>query len=135
MGELDYLVPEGVPEPRAAYSHAVRVRSGELLVLAGQVAVDFDGTTVGVDDVVAQFEQVMDNLGGVLRGAGASFADVVKYTMFVVGRGNVAAMREARSALWSELYPDGRYPANTLLVVDGLASPEYLVEIEAIAAV
>ena len=135
MAELEFLVPEEVPAPRAPYSHAVRIVSGTHLVLAGQVSIDDDGATVGLDDVEAQTRQVLKNIEGVLRGAGATFANVVKYTVYVVGRDNAARFREVRAKLWPEIHPDGRYPTSTLLVIDQLASAEFLVEIEAGAVV
>jgi len=135
MAELEFLVPKEVPAPRAPYSHAVRIVSGTHIVMAGQVSIDERGATVGLGDVEAQTRQVMRNIEGVLRGAGATFADVVKYTVYVVGRDNVARFRELRAALWPEIHPDGRYPTSTLLVIDQLASEEFLVEIEATAVV
>ncbi|MGH2775036.1 MAG: RidA family protein [Actinomycetota bacterium] len=135
MAKLEFLVPEEVPAPRATYSHAVRIVSGTHIVLAGQVPIDERGTTVGPGDIEAQTRQVLRNIEGVLRGAGASFADVVKYTVYVVGRENAARFREVRAELWPEIHPDGRYPTSTFLVIDQLASEEFLVEIEASAVV
>lgn len=135
MAELEFLVPEEVPAPRAAYSHAVRIVSGTHIVLAGQVPIDEHGDTVGPGDIEAQTRQVLKNIEGVLRGAGATFADVVKYTVYVVGRDNAARFREVRAVLWPEVHPDGRYPTSTFLVIDQLASEEFLVEIEANAVV
>lgn len=135
MAEIEFLVPEGVPAPRATYSHAVRIVSGTHIVLAGQVPIDEQGTTVGLGDIEAQTRQVLQNIEGVLRGAGATFADVVKYTVYVVGRDNAARFREVRARLWPEIHPDGRYPVSTFLVIEQLASEEFLVEIEASAVV
>jgi enamine deaminase RidA (YjgF/YER057c/UK114 family) len=135
MAELEYLVPEDVPAPRATYSHAVRISSGTHIVLAGQVPIDEQGRVVGVGDIEAQTRQVLRNIEGVLRSAGATFADVVKYTIYVVGRENAARFRGVRAELWPKIYPDGRYPASTFLVIDQLASEEFLVEIEASAVV
>ncbi|HZK50988.1 MAG TPA: RidA family protein [Actinomycetota bacterium] len=135
MAELEFLVPEEVPAPRAAYSHAVRIVSGTHIVLAGQVPIDEHGDTVGPGDIEAQTRQVLKNIEGVLRGAGATFADVVKYTVYVAGRDNAARFREVRAVLWPEVHPDGRYPTSTFLVIDQLASEEFLVEIEANAVV
>ena len=135
MAELEFLVPEEVPAPRAAYSHAVRIVSGTHIVLAGQVPIDEHGDTVGPGDIEAQTRQVLKNIEGVLRGADATFADVVKYTVYVVGRDNAARFREVRAVLWPEVHPDGRYPTSTFLVIDQLASEEFLVEIEANAVV
>ncbi|MGH2826814.1 MAG: RidA family protein [Actinomycetota bacterium] len=135
MAELEFLVPEDVPAPRAPYSHAVRIVSGTQLVLAGQVPIDEQGATVGLGNIEAQTRRVMRNIEGVLRGAGATFADVVKYTVYIVGRDNAARFREVRAELWPEIHPDGRYPTSTLLVIDQLASEEFLIEIEAGAVV
>ncbi len=135
MAEIEFLVPEEVPAPRGAYSHAVRIVSGTHIVLAGQVPIGEQGTTVGLGDIEAQTRQVLQNIEGVLRGAGATFADVVKYTVYVVGRDNAARFREVRAGLWPEIHPDGRYPASTFLVIEQLASEEFLVEIEASAVV
>lgn len=135
MAEIEFLVPEEVPAPRATYSHAVRIVSGTHIVLAGQVPIDEQGTTVGLGDIEAQTRQVLQNIEGVLRGAGATFADVVKYTVYVVGRDNAARFREVRARLWPEIHPDGRYPVSTFLVIEQLASEEFLVEIEASAVV
>ena len=135
MAQLEFLVPEEVPAPRAPYSHAVRIVSGTQLVLAGQVPIDEQGATVGLGDIEAQARRVMRNIEGVLRGAGATFANVVKYTVYIVGRDNAARFREVRAELWPEIHPDGRYPTSTLLVIDQLASEEFLIEIEAGAVV
>ena len=75
------------PQPIGAYSQAIRTAPGELLFMAGQVAVDSDGNLVGPGDMVAQTRQVFQNLGGVLAGVGASFSNVVEFTTYVVGRG------------------------------------------------
>jgi enamine deaminase RidA (YjgF/YER057c/UK114 family) len=135
MAELEFLVPEDVPAPRATYSHAVRISSGTHIVLAGQVPIDHQGRTVGLGDIEAQTRQVLQNIEGVLRSAGATFADVVKYTIYLVGRQNAARFRDVRAELWPKIYPDGRYPTSTLLVIDQLASEEFLIEIEASAVV
>ena len=97
MAELEFLVPKEVPAPRANYSHAVRILSGTHIVLAGQVPIDEHGKTVGIGDIDAQTRQVLQNIEGVLRSAGASFADVVKYTIYLVGRQHAARFREVRA--------------------------------------
>ena len=130
---MNYYRPEDVAPPRATYTHAIRVR-GQLIFVSGQVPVDVDGNLVGRDDVRLQAEQVFHNPKRVLAFAGAGFEHVVKMTAFVVGRRHVDAFRRFRGELFEELYPSGDYPTTTFLVVDGLASPDFLVEIEAIAA-
>jgi 2-iminobutanoate/2-iminopropanoate deaminase len=133
VSDLQHFSPQGVASPRATYSHAVR--SGEILWLAGQVSIDRSGETVGPGDVEAQTRQVVHNIGAILEACGAGFATVVRFTAYVVGRENVEGFRAARSELWRELYPTGAYPTSTLLVVSGLASDEFLVEIETTAVV
>jgi enamine deaminase RidA (YjgF/YER057c/UK114 family) len=128
---LEHIDPAAVAPPRATYSHAIR--SGDVLWLAGQVPIDADGRTVGVGDVEAQARQVLRNIGLVLEDCGGTFSDVVRFTIYVVGRENVPVFREARSRLLKELYHGGNYPTSTLVVVEGLASEEFIVEIEATA--
>ena len=122
------------PQPIGAYSQAIRTAPGELLFIAGQVAVDLDGNPVGVGDMAAQTRQVFDNLGGILEGAGATFSNVVEFTTYVVGRDSVQAYIAARTDVYPEIFPDADYPPNTLLVVDGLVREEFLLEIKAVAA-
>jgi len=135
MAELQrsILKPSGVHPPTGKYSHAVRARGGELLVIAGQVPIDIDGNLVGDGDVAAQTPVVFDNIKGVLDGAGGSFADVVELTYYIVGRENVQPFIQARTAIFDRLYPDGGYPPATLLVVSGLANEKFLLEVSALA--
>lgn len=122
------------PQPIGAYSQAVRTGPGELLFLAGQVAVDNDGNPVGRGDMVAQTVQVFKNLGGVLDSVGASFSNVVEFTTYVVGRESVQGFIEARTEIFPTIFPNADYPPNTLLVIDGLVREEFLVEVKAVAA-
>ena len=136
MTELSRTIvnTDKAPQPIGAYSQAIRTAPGELLFIAGQVAVDLDGNPVGVDDMAAQTRQVFDNLGGILAGVGATFSNVVEFTTYVVGRDSVQAYIAARTDVYPGLFPDGDYPPNTLLVVDGLVREEFLLEIKAVAA-
>ena len=122
------------PQPIGAYSQAIRTAPGELLFIAGQVAVGHDGNPVGVGDMAAQTRQVFDNLGGILEGVGATFSNVVEFTTYVVGRDSVQPYIAARTDVYPEIFPDGDYPPNTLLVIDGLVREEFLLEIKAVAA-
>jgi 2-iminobutanoate/2-iminopropanoate deaminase len=120
-------VPEtaDVAPPQAYYSHAVI--AGDMVYVAGQVAVDAHGTVVD-GDAEAQTRQVMENLTRVVEAAGASMDDVVKTTVFLTD----LADREAVGRVRREYFTDPP-PANTLLVVSSLANPAFLVEIEAVA--
>ena len=126
--------PAGAPRPIAPYSLAVRAKCDELAFLAGQVAVDTDGNLVGEGDVAAQTRQVFSNMEAVLKGLGADFGNVLEFTVYLVGRESVQPYIDARSPIFSEIYPNGGFPASTLLVISGLAREEFLVEIKAVAA-
>ena len=125
---------ENAPQPLGAYSQAVRVKAGELLYVAGQVGIDADGNLAGDGSVAAQTRQTFANLGAILDACGASFSDVVEFTTYLVGRETVPPFIQARLEIFPEIFPNGDYPPNTLLVIDGLVREEYLVEIKAVAA-
>lgn len=127
------LEPKEVHSPVGMYSHGFAVPPGELIVVAGQVALDRDGQLVGPGDIRAQLRQTLTNLEAVLKAAGGSLRDVVKFTTYLTRAEDIPEFMEARRALYPGYFPDGVYPANTLLVVDRLVRPEFLIEIEAIA--
>ena len=131
--ERSILQPEGVAPPGGKYSHAIRARGGELLVIAGQIATDIDGNLVGKGDVAAQTCQVFENIGNVLKSAGGSFSDVVEFTYYVVGKESLQGFLDTRSGIFDEAFPNGGYPPATLLVVSGLARKDLLVEVSALA--
>ena len=125
---------KGVAPPLGAYSHAVSVRPGRLIFIAGQVATDEVGETVGRGDCAAQTRQVFHNLGQVLESAGASFENVVQFTTYMVRSQDIQDFISARRGIFAEVYPNADYPPNTLLIIDRLVREEFLIEIEAIAA-
>ena len=126
--------PPNAPKPLGLYSLAMKVTPGSLLYVAGHVGVDSDGTLVGPDDIRAQTRQTFQNIGHVLSGAGATFHNVVEFTTYLVGRENIPGFVEARTELYSGLYPDGDYPPNTLLLISGLVREEFLIEVKCVAA-
>jgi 2-iminobutanoate/2-iminopropanoate deaminase len=122
----EFMVP-GMSEPVSHFTHVVR--AGRLVFVSGCVATDAQGQLVGGSDVVAQTRQVHDNLARCLAAAGASFADVCKVTVFLRNVND----REKVNTVRREYFGPHR-PASTLVEISGLVRPEYLVEIEAIAA-
>ena len=134
MAQRSVVNTSDAPQPIGAYSQAIRASAGELLFVAGQVALDAGGDLVGEGDMAAQTRQVFDNIGRVLAGAGASFTDVLEFTTYLVGRSGIQPFLAARSEIFPAFFPDGDYPANTLLIVDGLVRDEFLVEVKAVAA-
>jgi enamine deaminase RidA (YjgF/YER057c/UK114 family) len=132
---VTYLNPPGAPPPAGMYSHVARMAPGELAFIAGQVAVDRQGNVVGAGDLAAQVKQVFENLGTVLKGLGADFECVVQFTTYLTSADSIPVWMSARSELFPKLFPGGKYPPNTLLVIDRLVKPEFLLEVEAIARV
>ena len=136
MAQLQRTVvnPANAPQPIGAYSQAIRVRAGELVFVAGQVALDTDRNLVGAGDAAAQTRKAFENIGQVLEGVGASFGNVVEFTTYLVGKESIQPFIQARTELFPTLFPNGDYPPNTLLIVDALVREEFLVEIKAVAA-
>ena len=104
------------------------VRTGDIVYIAGQVSVGPDGSVVGKGDPEAQARQVWHNLEEAAKSAGGTLQSIVKTTTYVTNIQYGASVRKLRE----ELFPSNP-PTSTLLVISELASPDYLIEIEAIA--
>jgi reactive intermediate/imine deaminase len=126
-GREEIRVPE-LAEPISHYTDAVR--AGDLLFVSGFVPVDGEGRLVGGDDVVAQARQVLSNLGAVLAAGGATFADVVKVTVYLTDIADRARINPVRQEFFG-----GARPASTLVEVSALAVPGAKLEIEAVALI
>jgi enamine deaminase RidA (YjgF/YER057c/UK114 family) len=116
------------------YSQIVEVTAGRILFIAGQTALDRDGNVVGSDDFAAQAGQVFNNLSIALQASGCTAANLVKLTVFLTDMDNLARYREARNRFFASVTPPAA-PAVTLVEVSKLYGPDFLIEIEAIAAV
>ena len=132
--ERSIVEVRGVARPLGAYNHAVSVRPGRLLFIAGQVSIDEAGELVGKNDLQAQVRQVFHNLGQILASAGGSFENVVQLTTYMLRSQDIEGFVATRNQIYTEIYPNAGYPPNTLLVIDRLVREEFLIEIEAIAA-
>ena len=119
--------PDLATPPSNIYNHVVKV--GTTVYISGQVSRDMNGRTSHVGDPEAQIREVWANLEIAVKAAGGSLKDIVKTTTYVVGAENLGKIRAARLSL---LPPDGR-PTSTTLLVAGLADPDLMVEVEAIA--
>ena len=108
------------------YSHAARF--GDMIYLAGQVALNREGRLVGVGDIEAQTMQVYSNMEAILGELGGLFENILKMTTYLVRREDLEGFRSARTRMFSD-----PFPPNTLLFVSGLAHPDFLIEIECIA--
>ena len=113
------------------YTHIVEVTGpGKTIYIAGQIALDKEGKVVGGGDMKAQAEQVFKNLEAALTAAGAKFSDVVKMNTYITDMEQAPAVREVRAR-----YFGSTTPASTLVQVAKLARPEFLLEIEVVAAI
>lgn len=124
--------PVGLPSP-GAYAHVVKAIGGTTIYIAGQVALDADAQLIGEGDVVAQAEQAYANVGTALEAAGASFADVVKLTLYIVDYqpGHGAPLRRLRE----RIFPAPDQPVCTVVGVAALGRPGLLIEVDATAVV
>jgi len=130
---VERIQPPNLSVP-TAYSHVVRVTAGTHIYIAGQTPVNASGEVVGKGDFSTQAEQVFRNLTSALEAAGADWSNVVKVVQYIPGwsperhRPVLAAMRERYMV-------PGKLPVSTLLGVQSLANPDFLIAIDAIAVV
>ncbi len=134
MAEIKIGNPDTLARPMGQYSHIARVKASELLFIAGQVAADKDGKLVGADDFDAQCQQVFANIEAALRSQGASFANVVEFTTYLVHSQDVAKFMKYRLREFPRIFPGSVYPPNTLLMVDRLVQEPFLIEVHTVAA-
>jgi len=123
--EIQRINPDEMTQP-TAYTHVVRFE--RLLFIAGQVSTDGEGNVVGAGDMRAQVRQVHENLKAVLASQGADFGDVTKITIYTTDIDTFRESADIRAEYWTE-----GAPASTLVQIDRLARPVFLVEIEATA--
>lgn len=115
------------------YSQIVEVTARRMVFIAGQTALDTNGDLIGKNDFAAQAGQVFENLAIALRACGCTAANLVKLTVFLTDMDNLARYREARNRFFTSVTPPAA-PAVTLVEVSKLYGPDFLMEIEAIAA-
>jgi reactive intermediate/imine deaminase len=116
--------------PVANYKMATRQEGGQLLYISGQVARDTDGNVVGKGDMRTQARQVFQNLRQVLQAAGGDLKDLMKITTYITNIEDFPAVAEVRSTVFQ-----GELPASTLIVVKSLFNPDFLIEVEGVAAI
>ncbi len=124
-------VPDSVAPP-GLYSHISIASGNQIIALSGQTGRDVSGKFAS-DDIGAQAEQAFTTIGELLRAAQVDWSAVVSFRIYLVGQANIAGFRAARERIYAEVYPEGRYPANTLLVVAALGREEALIEVETLA--
>jgi len=110
-------------------SYAYGIRTDNTVWIAGQVARDAAGNLIGEGDPEAQAEQCFRNMRAIVEAAGGTMDDIVRLVIYLTDR----AYRPTVGAVRSRIFHEPRLPTTTLVIVAGLALPEYLVEIEAVA--
>ena len=116
------------PDPYQPFHLAQGYRVGDLLFISGQTAIDDNGQLTGSGSFDKQAAKAFENLEKVLKAGGSSLKNVVKVTILLKSMANfnkIVALREK--------YFTAPYPADTILEVSSLYSPDALIEIEAVA--
>jgi enamine deaminase RidA (YjgF/YER057c/UK114 family) len=122
------LNPPSIRAPFARYSHGVEVPAGQRLVFcSGQLGALPDGTVP--EGVEAQAEQCFRNVAAILGEAGLTLADIVRINAYVTGREHLAGYMAVRDRMVA-----APPPASTLVIVSGFSRPEFVVEVEVVAA-
>ncbi len=120
--------PPGVRPPGGNYTHSIEIAPGaRWLYVAGQTGVDPDGNVP--DGIEAQSDIAFSNMVKVLEASGFGLEDVVFMKSFLTRREDREGYQKIRSKYWGDIKP-----ASTFLLVQGLARPDFLVEVEAVAA-
>jgi reactive intermediate/imine deaminase len=123
--EIQRINPQGMTQP-TAYTHVVR--HDNLLFLSGQVSADAEGSVIGEGDMSVQVRQVLENMKTILASQGADFTNVVKITIYTTDIDGYLKTGDVRRKYWT-----GGAPASTLVQIERLARPAFLVEIESTA--
>lgn len=116
------------PDPYAPYLLSQAIRAGGFLFVSGQAGYDDDGVIVGKDDFDLQAEQAMRNLQRVLVAGGSRMERIVKVTIFLTSMTHFSKIVDLRRKWFSV-----PYPADTIVEISALYSPDAMIEIEAIA--
>ncbi len=128
MADVKIENVDALGKPLGQYSHMARVRDArETLYIAGMLAPG--------DDFDAQCTGVFRQIEAALRSAGAGWGSVVQFTTYLVHSQDIPKFMAWRLREFPKLFPDGRYPPNTLLIIDRLVQEQFLVEVQTIAAV
>ena len=128
MPEIKIGNVEALGKPLGQYSHMTRVKGAhETLYIAGMLAAG--------DDFDAQCTGVFRQIEVALKSAGAGWGNVVQFTTYLVHSQDIPKFMAWRLREFPKMFPDGKYPPNTLLIIDRLVGEQYLIEVQAIAAI
>jgi enamine deaminase RidA (YjgF/YER057c/UK114 family) len=126
MAQIRIYNVDELGKPLGQYSHVTHVKAGELLFIAGMLAPgeDFDAQCSGV---FAQIDKA-------LRSAGAGWSNVAQFTTYLVHSQDIPKFMAWRLREFPRMFPDGKYPPNTLLIIDRLVGEQFLLEVQTVAA-
>jgi len=128
MADIKVGNVEALGKPLGQYSHMTRVRNAqETLYIAGMLAPG--------EDFEAQCSGVFRQIEGALKSAGAGWGNVAQFTTYLVHSQDIPKFMAWRLREFPKMFPEGKYPPNTLLIIDRLVGEQYLVEVQTIAAV
>ena len=126
MADIRIYNVEALGRPVGPYSHVARVKgAAETLYIAGMLAAG--------DSFEAQCAAVYAQIEKALQSAGAGWGNVVQFTTFLVHSQDIAKFYRWREREYPRMFPDGRYPPNTLLIIDRLVQEQFLIEIQTVA--
>jgi enamine deaminase RidA (YjgF/YER057c/UK114 family) len=128
MADIRIVNVEALGKPLGQYSHMTRVKNAtETLYIAGMLAPG--------DTFDAQCTGAFASIETALKSAGAGWGNVVQFTTYLVHSQDIPKFMAWRLREFPKMFPDGKYPPNTLLVIDRLVQEPFLVEVQTIAAV
>jgi enamine deaminase RidA (YjgF/YER057c/UK114 family) len=127
MAEIKIYNVDALGKPVGPYSHVARVKGGETLYIAGMLAPG--------DSFDAQCSAVYAQIEKALQSAGGSWKNVVQFTTFLVHSQDTAKFYRWREREYPKMFADGKYPPNTLLVIDRLVQEQFLIEIQTVAVI
>ena len=127
MAEIRIYNVDALGKPLGQYSHVTRVKASEYLFIAGMLAPG--------DSFDAQCTGVFGQINEALKSAGAGWGNVVQFTTYLVHSQDIPKFMQWRLREFPRMFPDGKYPPNTLLVIDRLVQEQFLIEIQTIAAI
>lgn len=131
-GQVQYINPDGLSK-NPAFTNVISVTGNvKTIYIGGQDAVDASGTIVGKGNIKQQTEQVFSNLQAALKAGGAELENVIKWNIYIVQGQPIQPAFEVFQNVWGRR-PNP--PAITMMFVFGLANPEFLVEMDAIAVI
>jgi enamine deaminase RidA (YjgF/YER057c/UK114 family) len=127
MADIRIENVEALGKPLGQYSHMARVKgASETLYIAGMLAPG--------DDFDSQCSGVFRQIEVALKSAGAGWGNVAQFTTYLVHSQDIPKFMAWRLREFPRLFPDGKYPPNTLLIIDRLVGEQYLIEVQAVAA-